>query len=160
MHKIIASLLFVLFAPSASPNSCPAKYRFVDFGLEDRQGILRKGGTIFRAFNAENTRLLKRDSVICHIVEENAIDGRALKMPVVSSIEIDLAVASIDFTYLQLRVSKNITPDANANANAALHHQTLSRVDTIKTQGDTYLRARPTPLDLRFRRSSKSFRAS
>lgn len=137
MHKLIAALFLVLFAQTASAEACPDKYRFVDFGLKDSQGVLRRGGTIFRAFDTKNRHLLLRDSVICHAVEENAKDGRALKIPVVSRIEIDLSIAALGFTRLQMLASDDLT--AVAESNAIPHRDTLSSADVTKVQGASYL---------------------
>ena len=54
MHRIIVALLLAVAAQQASAADCPPFYRFVDFGVEGPDGVLRRGGTIFRAFAVMN----------------------------------------------------------------------------------------------------------
>lgn len=135
MRSFVTALLFALLATQTSAQACPDKYRFVDFGAMDREGILRRGGTVFRAFDAQNTHLLKRKSVVCHAVEENAVDGRALKIPVVSKIEIDTEIAKLDILGLLIEATENAVADAEKSA--ARHQAVLT--DANITKGDTYL---------------------
>ncbi len=137
MYKIITSLLVVLCASEASADSCPDRYRFVDFGLEDSDGIIRRGGTILRAFDLEGTHLLVPERTICLSVDEVARDGRGLPIPVVSSVDIDPKVTAIDLTELRLRAVKDVA--AAAEANASLHHEKLAQSGTITTRGQNFL---------------------
>ena len=51
MLRVIASVLFILFASQANAQSCPDYYRFVDFGLKGNDGVIYRGGPTFRAEN-------------------------------------------------------------------------------------------------------------
>ncbi len=137
LQHLFAALFIGLIASHASAESCPKKYRFVDFGDTDQNGTLRKGGTIFRAFDASNTHLLHRDSVICHAVPENGIDGRALKIPVVSRFAIDLDIAKLNLAEMQLAKSEDVI--AAADQNAARHRATLAKAGTETVKSDSYL---------------------
>lgn len=137
MYKILATFLLVLFANAAFAESCPPNYRFVDFGRQDSDGVLRRGGTIFRAFDGNGIGLLLRDRSICRSVEELSKDGRALPIPVVSSVAVNLDVAGLEFTELQLMAVDDAI--AEAEANAARHRATLAQTDAVIQRGDNYL---------------------
>lgn len=47
MVKTIAFLIFLLSAGHAAAQGCPEQYRFVDFGLEGRDMVIRRGGRSF-----------------------------------------------------------------------------------------------------------------
>ena len=130
LHFSIA-LLLALLATQAQADVCPDRYRFVDFGTTDREGILRRGGTVIRAFDTQNTHLLKRESVTCLEVEENAVDGRALKIPVVSTIEIDTSIAKLDLLSLRIGVIDDAV--AAAEQNAAPHQAALAQASITKS---------------------------
>lgn len=137
MCKTLAAFLFVLFANAAFAEGCPPNYRFVDFGVEGSDGVLRRGGTIFRAFDGNGTALLLHDRSICRAVEELSKDGRALPIPVVSSVEVDLEVAGLDLAALQMIAVDDAV--AEAEASAARHRATLALPDAVIQRGDSYL---------------------
>ncbi|MFZ5961822.1 hypothetical protein ACOXXX_02635 [Thalassococcus sp. BH17M4-6] len=116
---------------------CPPSYRFVDFGSEGPDGIIRRGGVIFRAFDAAGTRLLVEERSACRSVPEVSRDGRALPIPVVFSVEVDLAVAALDLTALRLMAS--LAPLEEADASARRHRDRLARADTTTLRGETYV---------------------
>ena len=86
-------------------------------------------------------KLLVPSTVICHTVEENAVDGRGLKIPVVSRFDVDLAAAGLSFERLQIRAADNIADTAETNA--LRHRQTLAKTGTVVAQSDTFLCAQP-----------------
>ena len=134
---ILALPILALLAHPASAEACPPKYRFVDFGMEGPDGVVRRGGTIFRAFNSNGTSLLRPARTICRTVEEMAKDGRGLRIPVVTAIAVDLDVAGIDVTDLRMSVLDD--PFAAAEANAALHRDRLHQPNAVITRGPTFL---------------------
>lgn len=146
MHRLAAALLVVICASQAQAQaleqeqSCPSFYRFVDFGLKGRDGVLRRGGTIFRAFRADGIHLLRPESSTCLEVEELARDGRAHPIPVVSSIGIDAQIAGLDLTELRLAASEDMV--TLAAAKAASHRENLARTDAIIARGESFLCAR------------------
>lgn len=145
MYRILWAILLCLSAQGAFAETCPPSYRFVDFGREDSDGVLRRGGVIFRAFDENGTRLLLPERSICRAVEEVSKDGRALPIPVVASVGVDLAVAGLDLVDLQL--VKYDDSIAEAEANAVLHRETLARPDTVTWRGDSALCVEATNTD-------------
>lgn len=137
MQKILAIVLFVFSTNPAFAEACPPSYRFVDFGVQGSDGVLRRGGTIFRAFDANGTGLLLRDQSICRQVDELSKDGRALPIPVVASVNVDLAVAGLDLTALQLATQDDAFTFAEQNAGP--HRDRLALPDATTVRGDTYL---------------------
>ena len=143
MNKVIASLLLVFLASEgsfirqANAEACPPKYRFVDFGRESSDGVIRRGGTIFRAFDAGGTLLLVPEGTTCRAVEEMSKDGRLLPIPVVTGIAIDLEVAGPDVSDLRLTALADVA--AAAERNAALHRDRLTQTGTITTRGTSFL---------------------
>jgi hypothetical protein len=137
MYKIAALFILTAFGGQASAQDCPDRYRFVDFGLQDREGVIRRGGTIFRAFDGQGAHLLVLGSSICLDVPEVATDGRALPIPVVSSVEIDLEKAPDGLTGLRVKTVKDVA--ATAQANATRHLAMLSQPGTITTRGESFL---------------------
>jgi hypothetical protein len=137
MYKKALLVLFTGFATPSFAQSCPEFYRFVDFGLKESDGTVTRGGTIFRAFNAEGTPLLKPEVSICRPVENLAKDGRALFIPVVSKIGIDPIAAKLDVTQLTLTEVSDVVSAAEDNAKR--HGETLAKVDTATTRGEDYI---------------------
>jgi hypothetical protein len=137
MYKFLSCLSFILFATHANATPCPTDYRFVDFGLEGRDGILRRGGTIFRAFTPDGTRLLIRDRSVCREVEEMSVDGRALPIPVVSRIAVDTDIAALEVADLQIMVLQDTI--TSAEANAAEHRTRLAQTGATITRSQDFL---------------------
>lgn len=137
MFKILAAILLCLSAQGAFAESCPPSYRFVDFGREDSDGVLRRGGVIFRAFDTDGTRLLLPERSICRAVAEVSKDGRALPIPVVARVGVDLSVARLDLIDLQL--VRDDDAIAEAEANATVHRATLAMPQTVTWRGETAL---------------------
>lgn len=137
MYKVLSLLLFIAFMQPASAKDCPASYRFVDFGVEGLDGTLRRGGTIFRAFNTDGARFLVLEHTICLTVDIVSRDGRALPIPVVSAISINPSIAALDLTALRLRAVDDAV--AVANKNAENHRETLGETGVFLTRGQNYL---------------------
>jgi hypothetical protein len=137
MYKIAALLFLTALAGHASAQDCPNRYRFVDFGLQNRDGVMRRGGTIFRAFDGQGADLLIPERSICVKVADLATDGRALPIPVVSNIWIDLEKAPTGLTGLQLKAVEDVV--AAAEANAELHLAKLNQPDITITRGQSFL---------------------
>jgi hypothetical protein len=117
--------------------SCPDVHRFVDFGFTDSDGILRRGGSIFRAFDVDNKHLLIPEDTICLEVDELAKDGRLLPVPVVASIQVDMTIATLDMQELRLRSVKDV--QAVTQANLAPHQTTLAQDGSISARGSNHL---------------------
>jgi hypothetical protein len=132
MYQIALLLLFVVFSTQASAGTCPDRYRFVDFGLEGRDGVIRRGGTILRAFDESNTHLLLPEATICLSVERLATDGRALPVPVVSGIAFDLEVVEIGLATLKVAVVEDVEQVAAKNAEQHLLRLTQDGVRTTR----------------------------
>ena len=137
MYKLIAALLLSMAATQGNAASCPAFHRFVDFGFIDNEGVLRRGGSIFRAFDTNNTPLLIPEETVCLDVPELAKDGRQLPVPVVSSIRIDPEIANLDLIEFRMRRSTDVLGVAQENARA---HQAAAAIpENERLQSSNYL---------------------
>lgn len=125
----------------AHAASCPDVHRFVDFGFTDNAGVLRRGGSIFRAFDVENRHLLIPEDTICLEVDELAKDGRLLPVPVVASIQVDLQIADLDMQELRLRSEKDV--QAVAQSSVAAHQSTLKQEGSVSARGTNFLCVKP-----------------
>ena len=141
ISKIIPTLLFVIIANHAQAESCPSFYRFVDFGLTDRDGIIRRGGPIFRAFDVSGTHLLDPKGTTCRDVDDLAKDGRALDVPIVSALKFDAETANIDFLSLGLDWKDDAV--AFSKDSATVHQERLTLLDAIIDKGTNYLCVNP-----------------
>ncbi|MGB3406744.1 MAG: hypothetical protein WBA67_04560, partial [Jannaschia sp.] len=99
--------------------------------------VVRRGGTIFRAFNLDGGDLVIPDRTVCLAVEEVARDGRALPIPVVTSIDVHPDAAALDLINLRLAVSDDGITTAEASARP--HRETLTQVGTTEVQGENFL---------------------
>lgn len=144
MLRAIAPFLFIIATGQAQAQSCPDFFRFVDFGLEARDGTLHRGGTILRAESFEGEPLLLREKTLCRAVQEVSKDGPGNPIPVVSSIDYDPAKTGIPLIELRILSVKDAT--AQAEENAAAHRAALDRPDTEITRGSNFLcAAQPEP---------------
>ena len=57
--------------------------------MTDRDGIIRRGGPIFRAFDVSGTHLLDPNGTTCRDVDDLAKDGRALDVSIVLALKLD-----------------------------------------------------------------------
>lgn len=137
MRTLIATLLLLCSASLASAHSCPDFFRFVDFGLEARDGALYRGGVILRAESLGGSPLLQRGRTVCAEVNEIAKDGHGNPIPVVSRIHYDPARAQIGLSTLS--VAKLEDTKAAAEKAAAAHRAALGQPDTTETRGESFL---------------------
>jgi hypothetical protein len=137
MLRSLFLFLFVVFGAQAYANECPEKYRFVDFGVVGNDGVLRRGGTILRAFDENNTHLLVPSLTICLPVERLAKDGRSLPVPVAASVVFNLEVVKIGVTSLSVHTVQDA--EADAVANATRHESVLAQPGTQTLRGENFL---------------------
>jgi hypothetical protein len=104
----------------ASAQSCPAFYRFVDFGLTGSDGVVYRGGTVLRAESFEGTPLLVTDRTLCRDVRDVAVDGRGNPIPVVTAVSYDPVAAGIDLRELRVAIFDDMAVAADENAQAHL----------------------------------------
>ncbi len=145
MHKTLAMLMLFCVANPAFAQDCPPKYRFVDFGSKGVDGVMRRGGTIFRAFDGSGAFLLRNERTVCRAVEETSRDGRALPIPVVSRIDIDPAIAGMEVIDLRLAEIEDVV--AASEANAERHRDRLNQTDAIIARAQTFLCASTNQAD-------------
>ena len=134
--RAIASLLLIFCASQASAQNCPDFFRFVDFGLEGRDGAISRGGPIFRAESLSGQPLLLRDRTECLGVREVSVDGRGNPIPVVTSIQYSPEKTNIDLT--ELRVAVVDDTETAAEKNARIHRAGLKQSDTEITRGANF----------------------
>ena len=142
MHKVAALLLIFLSAlfPLSMPASaatCPDFFRFVDFGIEGDDGVVYRGGSLFRAENFDGTMLLKLGHTKCLPVQDTAKDGRGNPIPVVTSIHYDAELTTLDVTELSVKLVKSATDSAERSAER--HRKRLEHTDTAVTRGENFL---------------------
>jgi len=137
MLKFLATAIALTLSSPASADTCPDFFRFADFGSPDSDGVLRRGGTILRAFVDGGTPLVRFETAECRDVDILSKDGRGLLIPVVASVDIDVSVATLDLTTLRMFATDD--PATTANAAAAQHRRALSLADTIQTRGPNFL---------------------
>ncbi|MCF2904745.1 hypothetical protein L0666_07080 [Octadecabacter sp. CECT 8868] len=128
---------FALTASVVAAESCPDFYRFVDFGLQDNDGILYRGGPLLRAENFAEDRLLLEEQTECLSVWPTLTDGRGNPMPVVSTIAYDPAAVDAGITELKVRTVEGTTAAATQSATA--YRRRLEEPDATVTRGDTFV---------------------
>lgn len=132
MQKIILAGAAVFVASFANAQECPPFFRFVDFGLIDKKGMLSRGGPLLRGESFEGTTLLAIEETQCEVVRDLASDGHGNPIPVVSSISYDVAKIEFDLTRFHVSVLDNAV--ASAEENAAPHRERVGRFETVKGQ--------------------------
>lgn len=136
--RSIYLLLIVLFSGSvAIAEDCPPYYRFVDFGLEDRSGVLHRGGHLFRVEGFDGAPMLIRNRTKCRAVPQLAVDGHAHPIPVISQFEYDPALSLPDLRYLRLTANKDVR--ALAEENAERHRASLRQTEVSTLRSETFL---------------------
>ncbi|MGJ8622502.1 MAG: hypothetical protein ACSHW1_06965 [Yoonia sp.] len=141
MVRVIAALSFLILASPSYAQDCPAFFRFVDFGLEGRDGEIYRGGTVVRAEGFDGQPLLLRALTACLPVEDVAKDGRGNPIPVVTSIDYD--PEAIDLPLTTLRVTASADPAAQASRATAAHRERLEMAGTTITDGSDFRCASP-----------------
>ncbi|MEP5731668.1 MAG: hypothetical protein ABJL67_20090 [Sulfitobacter sp.] len=140
MRNFAASILLMLFAGVVNAQNCPDFFRFVDFGLEGHDGVIYRGGPIFRAESLNGSPLLLRDRTKCRAIRDIASDGHGNPIPVVTSINYDPVKTGIDLSELQLSLVEDAAGSAEQNALA--HRAVLDRSETERVQGPNFICAR------------------
>lgn len=143
MLKFFTSVLLVslTMAVQASAQSCPDFFRFVDFGLEGRDGVTYRGGPVLRAEGFSGTPLLFRDMTECVAVPQMASDGHGNPIPVVKSISYDPIKTGIELTALNVAITEDAA--AFAETHAQPHRRQLGRSGTATARSDRFLCAEP-----------------
>ena len=137
MFKAIALFLFVILAGQASAQSCPEFFRFVDFGLKANDGIIYRGGPIFRAESLEGQPLLLRERTDCRKVPQIAKDGHGNPIPVVTRVFYNPERTGLALDELRLTTSENVADMAEEQAEA--HRMELGKSSIVSTQGADFL---------------------
>lgn len=137
MLKSIALFLFVTLAGQVSAQSCPEFFRFVDFGLKANDGVIYRGGPIFRAESLEGQPLLLRERTACRSVPQIAKDGHGNPIPVVTSVFYNPERTGFAVDELRLATSENVADMAEEQAQA--HRAELGKLDAVSTQGADFL---------------------
>jgi hypothetical protein len=131
MLRVIASFAFIMCASHVSAQNCPDFFRFVDFGLEGRDGQMYRGGTILRAESFGGQPLLIAARTECLVVHETSKDGPGNPIPVVTAINYDPEKLEVDLT--ELRVFSATDTVAVADDTASAHLAKLDQTGTIIT---------------------------
>ncbi len=137
MFKFIAITMLLLGAGRASAEGCPAFFRFVDFGLEARDGSIHRGGALFRAEGFDGQALLLLEKTQCLAVAEVSKDGRLNPIPVVTDIHYDPPKAGLDVIALGVRSVTDM--QALADVNATPHTASLAASGAKVTRGPDFL---------------------
>lgn len=145
MPRLIALLVSALWANLAAAQSCPDFYRFVDFGLESSDGVIHRGGPVFRAETLEGEPLLVMPETNCIQVRDISADGHGNPMPVVTSFNYDPQKFGVSLVSLQ--ISKVADAKAAAADSALPHQQDLAGGQMTATQGADFLCASPKAAD-------------
>ncbi|MBT8412432.1 MAG: hypothetical protein KJP02_11645 [Octadecabacter sp.] len=135
--RAITSLLLIVFASQSNAQGCPDFYRFVDFGLEGRDGSIYRGGPVFRAEDFDGEPLLIWGRTQCLNVLETSRDGPGNPIPVVTSIDYNPDKIGVDFSALRVAAVKEA--HAAAQTNTRDHLASLKAANTTQTRGSNYL---------------------
>lgn len=139
---IFISLVPVLgLATPSNAQSCPDYYRFVDFGLEDKNGVMYRGGTLLRAEGFAAEALLLENLTKCREVRDLAKDGHGNPIPVVESINYIPEIVGTELN--ELRLSRIKDTRAAANNNAETHLANVQNADNVTTKGDNFVCVKP-----------------
>lgn len=139
MFRVLAAIVFSICAHPLLAQSCPAFYRFVDFGIQTDGGEMLRGGRIFRAFDAEGAHLLDLEHTICRDVRDLAKDGRGFAIPVVSRVQYTSSALPDGLVALQLFASAQEDTLALADKSGAAHRFAVARAGATTTRGEAFL---------------------
>jgi hypothetical protein len=144
---ILISLTYILsFTTASHAQTCPDYYRFVDFGLEDNNGRMYRGGTLLRAEGFSAEALLLENLTQCIEVRDLAKDGHGNPIPVVKSINYIPEITGTDLN--ALRVSREKDTEAAANQNAKMHLANIQNTENITTKGENFVCVKPKTADM------------
>lgn len=141
MFRVIFSCFMLLFVSQASAQNCPAFFRFVDFGLENKTGQFFRGGPIFRLESLNGATLLAQGETRCRDVRDIAKDGHGNPIPVVTSFAYNVRKTGIDLS--ELRVSFRENSEASAEKDAELHRKRIADPAVASNKGASSLCANP-----------------
>lgn len=137
MLKPLAALFLILCAGQASAQNCPDFYRFVDFGIEGNDGVIYRGGPVFRAEGLDGHPLLLETRTRCLPISDILKDGHGNPIPLVSSINYDPARTDIALTGLRVAATANAQEAAEDSATA--HRAALALAGADLTKGESSL---------------------
>lgn len=137
MFRVLATVFAGLCAGPCLAQSCPEFFRFVDFGLQSRDGALHRGGAIFRAESFDGRPLLDRPATQCLAVRDVARDGRGNPIPVVSAVSYDPDQTGLELRELHVMRVEDATDVAVDSAQG--HQSRLESVAVQKVQGAAFL---------------------
>jgi hypothetical protein len=129
MRSIFALLILLGSMAPAFAEDCPPKYRFVEFGRVGPDGVIRKGGPIFRAVDFTNMSIIDRAATQCRAVSSLAVDGHAQPVPVVSRVVYDATALAAGLSSLQLEAVEDIAAQAEENA---ARHRAAFKLEHVK----------------------------
>ncbi|TFL19824.1 hypothetical protein [Jannaschia formosa] len=131
-HRVAAAVLCLLSLLAAAPaqaEECPGFYRFVEFGLLDRDGMLRPGGTVLRGIDAEGAPILRTDATVCQAIQGVRRDGPGNPIPIVSEVAFDPALLPLDLGALRLSAHDDLA--ALTERIAAPHRAALAGAEPV-----------------------------
>lgn len=137
MRRLFVSIFLGLCASQSFAQSCPDFYRFVDFGLVDREGVMVRGGVILRAEDFDGSYLILAARSECTDVYDLAKDGRGNPVPVVSEVSFDPEQIGLFLT--RLRVATAPDTAILAEQNRAAHASRLTQTNATVVQGPDYV---------------------
>lgn len=125
-------------APGLSAAAeCPDFFRFVDFGMVEGNGTVRRGGTILRAEGFDGASLIAPGASTCREVRDIGRDGHGNPIPVVARLVYDPATTGLDVAELAVT---DLGDSLRAAEDAAFNHRArLGRTGVAITRGNRAL---------------------
>ncbi|MFK7876267.1 MAG: hypothetical protein AB8B71_10875 [Paracoccaceae bacterium] len=137
MRRAVVVGAFLICAKGVCADICPDFFRFVDFGLQDRNGTFLRGGVLLRAEGLNGATLVSSGQTVCRDVQDIARDGHGNPIPVVHSLAYDADRLDIDVSELQ--VSFAIDSRVAAEQAAKPHQDHLATAARRQVRGLTSL---------------------
>lgn len=137
MARIFLCICLCLMASAAQAQNCPDFFRFVDFGLEGKDGAVYRGGTTLRAESFEGEPMLLADTSTCLPISDVAKDGHGNPIPIVSQIFYDPRALNEELIELSVFVPDDI--ETAIADNAATHKTNLANTDAQITRGTNFI---------------------
>ena len=137
MVRFLMIAVLMLGANGAKAETCPNYYRFVDFGLEDPDGNLLRGGPVFRVVDVSGAPLLFRDQTLCSDVGDVFTDGHGHPIPVIEQFDYDPAKVGLGLAALRVDVVNDAAEAAEDSA--ARHREALAHSTAPQIRGSNYL---------------------
>lgn len=130
MLRFLLIPAFLTLAGQVQAQACPDFFRFVDFGVQDREGRFQRGGPIFRAESLTGRSLLELSATQCRRVAHIASDGHGNPIPVVTRVTYDVDRLDIDLTRLEVSYAEDT--EVAAFENARMHRRHLRQAASVK----------------------------